>query len=65
VNYEYGMTVFYDPVIKNVIVIFRGKTTILEGPFQDLRTGVTAGEKLCMELGWQSDIEETPDTSID
>ncbi|MBY5390429.1 MULTISPECIES: hypothetical protein [Rhizobium] len=64
-NYEYGMTVFYDPVTKNVIVVFRGETTILEGPFQELRTGITAGEKLCEELGWRSGIEETPDKSTD
>ena len=61
-SYEDGMSVFYDPVSKTVIVIFRGKTTILEGPFESARSGVAAGEDLCARLGWRSD---TPTTGRD
>ncbi|MGV1794354.1 MULTISPECIES: hypothetical protein [unclassified Rhizobium] len=65
-NYEDGMTVFYDPVSKTVIVAFRGKTTILKGPFESLRAGVAAGEDLCAELGWRSntsDAEKSDDVT--
>jgi len=55
------MTVFHDPVTRSVIVVFRGKTIILRGPFQDGRSGIAAGEELCKELGWQSN--ERPESS--
>ena len=54
-NYEDGMTIFYDPVSKTVVVIFRGKTTMLKGPFPNGRIGIEAGERLCREMGWQSE----------
>ncbi len=60
-KYEEGMTVFYDPVTKAVVVAFRGKTTILKGPFPDSRSGLAAGERLCKEYGWQAeDGEDRP-----
>lgn len=61
-SYEDGMSVFYDPVSKTVIVLFRGKTTKLEGPFESARSGVAAGENLCVRLGWRS---STPTTGRD
>jgi len=41
-------------VIKTVIVVFRGETTMLKGPFENARSGVAAGEDLCVKLGWRS-----------
>ncbi|MBY4593410.1 MULTISPECIES: hypothetical protein [Rhizobium] len=58
-DYEDGMTVFYDPVSKTVIVVFRGKTTILKGPYESARSGVAAGEDLCVKLGWRSNDRDT------
>lgn len=54
-KYEEDMTVFYDPVSKSVVVVFRGKTTLLAGPFPDQRSGIAAGERLCEELGWATE----------
>ncbi|MCS4096290.1 hypothetical protein [Rhizobium sp. BK176] len=61
-DYEDGMTVFYDPVSKTVILVFRGVTTILKGPFESARSGVSAGEDLCTKLGWRSN---RPDVDAD
>lgn len=58
-DYEDGMTVFYDPLSKTVIVVFRGETTMLKGPFENARSGVAAGEDLCVKLGWRSNAPNT------
>ncbi|ULJ81697.1 hypothetical protein MF410_30085 (plasmid) [Rhizobium sp. C104] len=48
-----------NPVSKTVIVVFRGKTTILKGPYESARSGVAAGEDLCVKLGWRSNDRDT------
>lgn len=53
--YEADMVVFYDTVDKTVVVLFRGKHTLLSGPFPDRRSGIAAGEAYCSTRGWVGD----------
>jgi hypothetical protein len=44
VAYESEMSMFFDVVQKTMLVFFRGKFTVLVGPYSDRQAGVAAGE---------------------
>ncbi|MCV9965690.1 hypothetical protein OIU34_27840 [Pararhizobium sp. BT-229] len=46
------MTIVFDVLSKSVLIVFRGKITILPGPFQDKKAAIAAAEEHCRKLGW-------------
>ena len=51
-NYETGMRITFDPRAKSVAVAFRGRVTVLAGPFDSETAAVAAGEAFCVKQGW-------------
>jgi hypothetical protein len=47
------MDLLWDPITKNVTVIFNGKPVAILGPFPNRREAIAAGEKHCRRLGWK------------
>lgn len=64
-SYEDGMTIYYDPLTKSVVIVFRGETITLKGPFPNIRLGITAGEEFCEDRGWRSDKSTHRGGSVD
>lgn len=50
--YEPTMDISYEGVSKTVTVFFRGKKTILPGPYPTQEAGRRAGEDFCRRQGW-------------
>jgi len=50
--YESEMTIIYDLITRTCVVSFRGKMTILKGPFASQENAIAAGEEFCRENGW-------------
>ena len=42
----------YDEVAQTVTVTFRGKITVLRGPYPKRQAGMKAGEDFCRRHGW-------------
>jgi hypothetical protein len=55
-NYEAGMRISFDAKTKNVSVAFRGKLTILPGPFPAEKEAIRAGEDFCRKHGWSAPL---------
>tara|TARA_R110000868_G_scaffold50530_3_gene161395 strand:- start:427 stop:654 length:228 start_codon:yes stop_codon:yes gene_type:complete len=51
-NYERGMKITFDQKARSVMVSFRGRVTVLPGPFATEGEAVRAGEGLCKTNGW-------------
>ncbi len=51
-NYETGMKITYDQKAKTAMVAFRGRVTVLPGPYTTEGEAVNAGEKHCKANGW-------------
>ncbi|MBX7200112.1 MAG: hypothetical protein K1X51_12155 [Rhodospirillaceae bacterium] len=52
-TYETGMQITFEPRSGAVVVRFRGRLTILPGPFSSDREAIDAGEAHCRQCGWR------------
>lgn len=50
--YEPGMKITYDPSSQRVVVIFRGRITVLPDLYETESAALKAGESHCRRLGW-------------
>jgi len=60
--YETGMRITFNAATRTVAVAFRGRLLTLPGIYPDERAAVTAGERYCMQQGW--DERPAPSCSL-
>ena len=53
-RYEEGMQIIWDVITREIVVIFRGSVISLLEKFDTREDGISAGEKLCRNAGWES-----------
>lgn len=51
-KYEPDMQIMFDVVGKSALVVFRGASYYLNGPYGSRGEAVRAGEELCRRMGW-------------